>query len=77
MSKAKKKMTMQQLAKLAGVDVSTVSRALSDSPLVNTETRQLILKIALETGYVVNVAARNLRRRTSQTLGIVIPLRQE
>jgi len=77
MSKAKKKMTMQQLAKLAGVDVSTVSRALSDSPLVNAETRQLILKIALETGYVVNVAARNLRRRTSQTLGIVIPLRQE
>lgn len=75
MAEAKKKMTMQQLAKLAGVDVSTVSRAMSDSPLVNAETREHILKIALQTGYAVNVAARNLRRQTSQTLGIVVPMR--
>lgn len=77
MPDTKKKMTMQQLAKLAGVDVSTVSRAMSDSPLVNAETRENIVRIALQTGYEVNVAARNLRRQTSQTLGIVIPVRPE
>lgn len=69
-----KKVTMAELARLAEVDVSTVSRALNDSPLVKPHTKAAILDIADKVGYTVNVAARNLRRQSSETIGIVIPL---
>ena len=69
--------TMADLARLAGVNVSTVSRALSDSPLVKPDTKAEILRIADEIGYSVNVAARNLRRQSSETLALVIPLRPD
>lgn len=74
---AQEKITMQELARLADVDVSTVSRALSDSPLVKPDTKANILRIATETGYVVNASARSLRRRSSQTIGLVVPIRPE
>lgn len=69
-----KKVTMAELARLAEVDVSTVSRALNDSPLVKPHTKAAILKIADDIGYTVNVAARNLRKQSSEAIGIVIPL---
>lgn len=69
-----KKVTMSELARLAKVDISTVSRALNDSPLVKPHTKEVILKIADEIGYTVNVAARNLRKQSSEAIGIVIPL---
>jgi DNA-binding LacI/PurR family transcriptional regulator len=68
---------MAELARLANVDVSTVSRALNDSPLVKEDTKAEILKIAAERGYAVNASARNLRRQSSEAIGIVIPLRPE
>lgn len=68
------KITMSGLAKLSGVDISTVSRALNDSPLVNGKTKDHILRLATETGYAINARARNLRKQSSQTLGIVIPV---
>lgn len=71
------KITMAELARLANVDVSTVSRALNDSPLVKEKTKSYILKIASETGYAVNASARNLRRQSSEAIGMVIPLRPE
>lgn len=69
-----KKMTMAELARLADVDVSTISRALNDSPLVRPETKALIFKLAEETGYAVNASARSLRRQSSDAIGIVLPL---
>jgi DNA-binding LacI/PurR family transcriptional regulator len=66
---------MRELARLAEVDISTVSRSLNDSPLVAPETKAHVLKIAAEKGYVVNATARSLRRRSSETIGIVIPMR--
>lgn len=69
-----KKVTMSELAARAGVDISTVSRALSDSPLVKEDTKERVRAIAEEMGYVVNAAARNLRRQTTQTIGIVVPI---
>lgn len=65
---------MTELARIAGVDISTVSRALNDSPLVKPKTKELINKIALETGYAVNASARNLRRQSSNAIGLVIPM---
>lgn len=69
--------TMSDLARLANVNVSTVSRALNDSPLVKPETKREILRIAEDIGYSVNVAARNLRRQSSETLALVIPIRPD
>ena len=69
-----RKVTMAELARAARVDVSTVSRALSDSPLVKAQTKEHVRAIADQLGYEINVAARNLRRQTTQTLGIVVPI---
>ena len=69
-----KKVTMTELARLAEVDVSTVSRALSDSPRVRPETKAHIRALAEEVGYEVDVRARNLRRGDTQTIGIVVPI---
>ncbi|MFM2041603.1 MAG: hypothetical protein RLY86_179 [Pseudomonadota bacterium] len=68
---------MADLARLAGVSVSTVSRALAGSTLVPAEKRAEILKIARDQGYVVNEAARNLRLQKTQVIGIAIPLGHE
>ena len=69
--------TLADIARFAGVHASTVSRALSGSPLVEEAKRQKILKVAQEHGYVVNSTARNLRLKRTQTLGVVIPLGHE
>jgi DNA-binding LacI/PurR family transcriptional regulator len=65
---------MADLARAAKVDVSTVSRALSDSPLVKEDTKVHVRSVAEELGYEINVAARNLRRQSTQTLGAVVPI---
>jgi DNA-binding LacI/PurR family transcriptional regulator len=82
MSKRTRKTTnkapkMADIARLAGVHVSTVSRALAGNPLVESTQREKILKIAQDRGYVPNTAAANLRLRRTQTLSVVIPLHHE
>lgn len=68
---------MADIAKLAGVSVSTVSRALAGSALVPPAKRDEILAIAQSQGYVVNEQARNLRLKRTRTIGVVIPLGHE
>jgi DNA-binding LacI/PurR family transcriptional regulator len=68
---------MADIAKLAGVHSSTVSRALAGSPLVGKKMRERILKLARERGYIVNSAARNLRLQRTQTISVAIPLGHE
>jgi DNA-binding LacI/PurR family transcriptional regulator len=65
---------MADIAQLANVSMSTVSRALSDNPLIPKEKRLEIQKIANEAGYVVNQSARSLRMRKTQTIAVVFPL---
>lgn len=63
---------MAEIARMAGVDISTVSRALAGSPRVAKKTRELIDQIVRDTGYVVNETARALRDgRANQVLVIV------
>lgn len=64
--------TMEMVAALAGVSKITVSRALRGSDLVRPELRERIAKIAGEAGYRMNVAARSLRTRRTQTIAVVI-----
>ncbi len=64
---------MTDLARIAGVSVSTVSRALAGSPLVNEETRKRISALAKSMRFSVNVGAQNLRKGNSQTIAVVLP----
>lgn len=62
---------MKRIADLAGVSTITVSRALRGSDLVRPAVRERIAEIARETGYRMNVAARSLRTRRTQTIAVV------
>jgi DNA-binding LacI/PurR family transcriptional regulator len=68
-------LTMADLAELAGLSKITVSRALSDSPLVNAETRERIQLLAREHGYKLNLNARNLRLRRSHTVAVIVEMK--
>jgi DNA-binding LacI/PurR family transcriptional regulator len=67
----KSKATSFDIAHMAGVSQSTVSRALSDSPLVNQETRDRVKRIAKELNYKVDKNASNLRKQHSQTIAVL------
>ena len=66
--------TMNELARLAGVSVSTVSRALAGNPVINHQTRDKIVKLARELDFQPNLLARNLRMRRTDAIGVVLPL---
>lgn len=61
-----------QIAKLAQVSRSTVSRVVNEHPDVKPEVRERVQKIIRETGYQPNFAARSLRSKTTDVLGLVI-----
>jgi len=63
--------TIEDIARLAGVSKSTVSRALNDSPLIKQETRERIQAIAREHQFRINAPARNLSLRQSHTVAYV------
>lgn len=69
--------TMKELADLAGVTTGTVSRALSDSPLISPKTRQRLQALAREHGFKPNLLARNLRTQRTGAIGVLIPLGHE
>lgn len=64
---------MADIARLAGVSMSTVSRALTGSTEIGAETRDRIVELARNLNYAVNVGARNLRRRENRTIAVVAP----
>ena len=64
---------LEDIAKLAGVSHSTVSRALAGSTLVNQATRERIVAIAHDQGYQVNQVARNLKLQQTNTIGLIAP----
>ncbi len=65
--------TLKDVAKLACVDVSTVSRALNNTSYVHPETRARIMAAVKELSYTPNVLAQGLRRGKRHTIGVIIP----
>ena len=66
-------MKMSDLAKLAGVSKSTVSRALADNEKVSLATRLRIQRLAEEHNYVMDTRARNFRLKEILTIGVLLP----
>jgi DNA-binding LacI/PurR family transcriptional regulator len=63
--------TIADIAKLAGVSKSTVSRALNDSPLISEEMKAKIRALAREHNFQINAPARRLSMRQSRTIAFV------
>lgn len=66
-------LTLEDVARLAGVHRSTVSRVVNDSPNVSPEVRKRVQKIIQSTGYQPNAAARSLASQRSNVIGLVLP----
>lgn len=64
--------TIKDVAKLAGVSPSTVSRVIADSRSISHQTKERVKKAMKELGYYPNMIARSLIKRSSQTLGLVL-----
>ncbi len=67
------KLTLEEIAKQAGVSRSTVSRVINGHPNVREHVRQRILNVIKDTGYHPNAAARTLASQRSQMVGLVLP----
>lgn len=65
--------TMMEVARLAGVSTMTVSNVLNARPSVNQELRRRVLEAVDASGYVMNHAARSLRKGTTGVIGLALP----
>jgi DNA-binding LacI/PurR family transcriptional regulator len=67
------KLTLADIARLAGVGVGTASRALNGSPSVAPATRARVLAVAEKYDYVISPDASRLARGTTGRIGVVVP----
>lgn len=67
-----KNVNIKDIAQMAGVGVSTVSRVLNNHPDVKEETKEKILSIIQEHNYIPNNSARNLKRSDSKNIGVLV-----
>lgn len=64
--------TIKDIARMCGVGVSTVSRAMNNHPDINPETKQKILDMIERYEYIPNNSARNLKRSESNTIAVLV-----
>src|SRR5512139_1782467 len=73
MGRGKKSITIHDVARAAGVSVSTVSRVLNDKDDVATDTYQKVKGIITELGYTSSLAAKSMRSRRTGVIGLILP----
>ena len=73
MLKKKRTVTIQDVAKTAGVSVSTVSRVLNGKVDVASETQDRILSVIDDLGFTTNLAARSMRSQKKNLVGLIMP----
>lgn len=66
-------LTLEDIAKQAGVSRSTVSRVVNNHPNVSEKVRKRVLEVIQSTGYHPNIAARTLASQRSWMIGLVVP----
>jgi LacI family transcriptional regulator/LacI family repressor for deo operon, udp, cdd, tsx, nupC, and nupG len=69
---AQRAISIQDIARAAGVSHTTVSRALHDSPLISPKVRYKIQNLAREMGYTPNAVAQSLKRQNTRAIGLVV-----
>ena len=73
MKKKKHTVTIRDVARTAGVSVSTVSRVLNGKVDVAQDTQDRILSVIDELGYTINLAARSMRSQKNNMVGLIMP----
>lgn len=73
MDQEKRAITIRDVAKMAGVSVSTVSRVLNGKVDVAKETKNHILAVIDDLGYSTNLAARSMRSQKKNLIGLIMP----
>ncbi|NTV37171.1 MAG: LacI family transcriptional regulator, partial [Anaerolineaceae bacterium] len=73
MSNQARAVTIQDVAKAAGVSVSTISRVLNQKDDVAEDTQQHIMDVINQLGYTSNLAARSMRSRRTNVIGLIVP----
>ena len=73
MDETKRTVTIFDVAEAAGVSVSTVSRVLNAKVDVASDTQDRVLAVIDELGYTSNLAARSMRSRKTNLIGLVVP----
>lgn len=68
-----KRTTIKDVARLAGVDVSTVSRAMRDHPRISEATRRRVVAVARELDYRPNAAARAMVTSRTRAFAFLVP----
>jgi len=68
----RKKVTIKEVAELAGVSTTTVSYVINKSRFVSEQTRAKVLKAIKDLDYRPNVVARSLRSRKTGTVGLIV-----
>jgi LacI family transcriptional regulator len=66
-------LTLEDIARMAGVSPSTVSRVLNNLVGARSKAREQVLKVLAETGFQPNAAARSLASQRSNVIGLLIP----
>lgn len=69
----RERITMKDLARMAGTSLSTVSRSLNDNPSISPRTREHIKDLARRYGFDFNMSAKSLATRRNSTVGLIFP----
>ncbi|WP_183559961.1 LacI family DNA-binding transcriptional regulator [Mucilaginibacter sp. SP1R1] len=73
MNGGEKEITIYDIADKLHISAATVSRALQDHPRVSKKTKKLVIKTAGDMGYRSNSFASNLRKKSSNIIGLIVP----
>jgi len=73
MSEPGKEVTIYDIANKLNISAATVSRGLKDHPGINKNTKKKIINAANEMGYRSNSFASNLRKKSSNIIGVIVP----
>ncbi|MDU7706652.1 MAG: LacI family DNA-binding transcriptional regulator [Clostridium sp.] len=64
--------TIKDIARICGVGVSTVSRAINNHPDINPETKEMVMRVIKEHNYIPNNSARNLKRSDAKAIAVLV-----